>query len=83
MRSTFVLCACLLTACSTQAVRCERHLTPINVPQRPFADAPASSRPGNADAHIPSAPQAGRRVRATGEADPVAPKPAPGPESSP
>ena len=38
MRSVSVLCACLLTACSTQAVRCERHLTPINIPQRPTAD---------------------------------------------
>lgn len=39
MRSVFVACVCLLTACSTQAVRCDRHLTPINVPQRPVADA--------------------------------------------
>jgi hypothetical protein len=38
MRSVLVLCVSLLTACSTQAVRCERHLTPINVPRRPVAD---------------------------------------------
>lgn len=37
MRSVAVLSACLLAACSTQAVRCERHLTPINVFERPVA----------------------------------------------
>jgi len=41
MRSAWVLCAWLLTACSTQTVHCERHLTPINVPPRPVAGAPA------------------------------------------
>ena len=39
MRFMLVLCAFFLTACSTQAVRCDRHLTPINVPRRPVADA--------------------------------------------
>lgn len=38
MRTVTVVCACLLTACSTQAVRCERHLTPINVPKRPIGE---------------------------------------------
>lgn len=49
MRSVAALCACLLTACSTQAVRCERHLTPINVPERPNADlAPSHSKEASA-----------------------------------
>lgn len=47
MRWVFVACACLLTACSTQAVRCDRHLTPINVPQRPVAGALAPRAKSN------------------------------------
>jgi len=45
MRFAFVACVCLLTACSTQAVRCDRHLTPINVPQRPLAGIGAAGPP--------------------------------------
>ena len=49
MRSLAVLSACLLTACSTQAVRCERHLTPINVLERSIADrAPSHSKEASA-----------------------------------
>lgn len=49
MRSALILFACLLTACSTQAVRCERHLTPINVLERPTADV----APGHSEASVP------------------------------
>jgi len=42
MRSAVIVCVCLLTACSTQSVRCDRHLTPINVPQRPIAGSGAA-----------------------------------------
>jgi hypothetical protein len=45
MRPFIVACVCLLTGCSTQSVRCDRHLTAINVPSRPIAgaSAPASA----------------------------------------
>jgi len=46
MRAVSVVCACLLTACSTQTVRCERHLAPINIPKQPVADAPAPGQAG-------------------------------------
>lgn len=52
VRSVFVLCAFLLTACSTHAVRCERHLTPINVPKRPIGLAVAPSDGKDASARI-------------------------------
>jgi hypothetical protein len=52
MRSVLVLCVCLLTACSTPAVKCERHLTPINVPERSIADALALAGKAN-DASSP------------------------------
>lgn len=40
MRVIAAACVSLLTACSsTHSVRCDRHLTPINVPRRPLADA--------------------------------------------
>ena len=84
MRSVFVLCASLLTACSTQAVRCERHLTPVNVLERPIAGARAPGEPGKTKAEIRSATQSGGTPRATAHAESVAPKqPAPGPEGSP
>lgn len=50
MRSVLLMGACLLAACSTQTVRCGRHLTPINVP-RPIAGA-ASSHPKTSSAGI-------------------------------
>ena len=37
-------------ACSTQTVRCDRHLTPINVPSAPVAEAPA---PGSRAKRMP------------------------------
>jgi len=55
MRAVAVVCACLLTACSTQAVRCERHLIPINIPRQPIADAPAPGQPEGASANARSA----------------------------
>ena len=45
MRVVFVVCVCLLTACSTETVRCERHLTPINIPKRPIANALPPGQP--------------------------------------
>ena len=53
MRPLIVACVCLLTGCSRETVRCDRHLTAINVPNRSFAEAsaPASAakRSGGAD----------------------------------
>ena len=84
MRSVSVLCACLLTACSTQAVRCDRHLTPINVPERPVAEAPARGQPGRANAQIRGVTQSGGTPRTKSHAQPAAPtRPASGPERSP
>ena len=84
MRSVFVLGTCLLTACSTQAVRCERHLTPINVLERAITGAPAPGGPGKRKTEIRSATQSDGTPRATANAESVAPKqPAPGPEGSP
>lgn len=39
MRVTLVLLISLLTACSSEALRCEKHLTPINPPQKLLGDA--------------------------------------------
>jgi hypothetical protein len=58
MRCVFVLCASLLTACSTQVVRCERHLTPINVLEHPIAGAPAADL-GKANTETDSATHPG------------------------
>jgi hypothetical protein len=72
MRSVFVACVCLLTACSTQAVRCDRHLTPINVPQRPIADALAPRAKSNdASSQIGTAaqPHGARQANAPGQSD--------------
>jgi hypothetical protein len=45
MRPLILACLCLLAGCSTQTVRCDQHLTAINVPSRPLASAvtPASA----------------------------------------
>ena len=73
MKSVLVLCAFFLTACSTQAVRCERHLTPINVPRRPVMDAivPNQSKEVNGDMRG----TAEARVRARMNADPQSGEP--------
>jgi hypothetical protein len=71
MRSLFVVCVCLLTACSTQAVRCDRHLSPINVPQRPIADALAPAGKSNDTSQIGTAaqPRGARPANAPGQSD--------------
>lgn len=44
MRPLIVACVCLLTGCSTESVRCDRHLTAINVPSRTLAGVSAPAR---------------------------------------
>lgn len=47
MRALVMMSLWLLAACTTQAVRCDRHLTPINVPQPVTGDSkitPKSAR---------------------------------------
>ena len=66
MRSAVIVCVCLLTACSTQSVRCDRHLTPINVPQRPIAGIGAAGPPHDtrqANAVAPSVRRSGAASR--------------------
>ena len=41
MRALLVISMGLLAACSSQAVRCDSHLTRINPPQKLLGDAPA------------------------------------------
>jgi hypothetical protein len=78
MRAEFVVCVFLLTACSTQIVRCERHLTPINIPKRPIANALAPGQPERSSARTHSAPKSGGTPRTKVAAEPGAPnKPAP------
>ena len=67
MRSVWVICVCLLTACSTDPVRCERHLTAINVPQRPTADALAPDRAKEASARNPGAAESRGTSRVNAE----------------
>ena len=81
MRAMFLLCACVLTACSTQTVRCERHLTPINVPRHPLTNALAPSQPEGSRAPLPSTTQSGGTPRTKAAAESVAPK-RPGPAPS-
>lgn len=72
MRSVFIACLCFLTACSTQAVRCDRHLTPINVPRRPVAGARAPRAESNdASPEIGAAaqPHGARPASAPGQSD--------------
>lgn len=75
MRSVSVLCACLLTACSTQAVRCERHLTPINIPKRPIANALAPGQPEASSAAERGARRSDGTPRPTAPAQSVSLKP--------
>ena len=44
MRVSILVSICLLTACSSQAVRCDRHLTPINPQQKLSGDPPMAAR---------------------------------------
>jgi len=67
MRSVWFICACLLTACSTDPVHCERHMTAINVPQRPTADALAPDRSKASSARSSGAPES--RVTSRVKAD--------------
>lgn len=72
MRLLFVVCVCLLTACSTQAVRCDRHLTPINVPRRPIAGAlapRAKSTEVSSQIGTTAQPHGARSANATGQSD--------------
>jgi len=65
MRFAWVFFASLLTACSTQAVRCERHLTPINVLKRPIASlAPQHSGEASTPNRGTTASQDSRRMHA-------------------
>jgi hypothetical protein len=84
MRFVSVMCACLLTACSTQTVRCERHLTPINVPRRPISDAlaPTQAKEASAEIHGTTKPERTQRATADGESgEPKHPMPTAGKES--
>ena len=68
MRAVLVMCACLLAACSTQILRCERHLTPINPSRRPIADAPLPGHPQGSSTRGPAVSQPSGTPRA--KADP-------------
>ena len=82
MRAVFVVCVCLLTACSTQIVRCERHLTPINIPKRPIASALAPGQPEGSNAQVRGARKSDGTPRTKAAAQSVAPKrPAPTPST--
>lgn len=85
MRSASVLFACLLTACSTQAVRCDRHLTPINVLERPIADlAPRHSKEASTPIRGATQSYGSRRMNADRpSADPKHPMRAAGGEGTP
>ena len=74
MRAVFVLCICLLTACSTETVRCERHLTPINIPKRPIANALAPGQPEGSTTPARGARKSDGTPRATAAAQSVPPK---------
>ena|SRR5579862_7420094 len=54
MRVTVVVLILLLSACSSQIVRCERHLTPINPPRKLLSDAAAGPTRGMAPALAPA-----------------------------
>ena len=74
MRALFVVCVCLLTACSTQTVRCERHLTPINIPKRPIASALAPGQPEGSSGQARAVRRSDGTPRATAAAQSVSPK---------
>ena len=85
MRSVFVLCACLLTACSTQSLRCARHLTPINRLQRPSARMSAPHQVEDAAAISGAMDSQGKQPMSGGRvpAQPKHPRPAVGGEGMP
>ncbi len=86
MRAVFVVCVCLLTACSTESVRCERHLTPINIPKRPIANTLAPGQPEESNAQVRGARKSDGTPRAKAAAESGAPKgpaPAAGAQRSP
>lgn len=86
MRAVFAVCVCLLTACSTESVRCERHLTPINIPKRPIANALAPGQPEGSNAQVRGARKSDGTPRTKTAAESGAPKgpaPAAGAQRSP
>jgi hypothetical protein len=82
MRAVLVMCACLLAACSTESVRCERHLTPINPSRRPIADAPSPGHPEGSSARSPVASQPSGTPRTKAAAKSVSVR-SPAPETEP
>ena len=74
MRVVFVMCVCLLTGCSAQTVRCERHLTPINIPKPPIANALAPGQPEGSSTRARGAGRSDGAPRPTAGAQSVAPK---------
>ena len=75
MRAVFVVCLCLLTACSTESLRCERHLTPINIPKRPIANALAPGHTEGSNVQIRGARKSDGTPRTKAGAQSVAPQP--------
>jgi hypothetical protein len=53
MKAAVMFSLCLLSACSSELVRCERHLTPINPPAAHLRDSTGAARGEGAPQPVP------------------------------